>query len=209
MSASALSQRRAQIPAKAFRDIFMGFNEECFDSETFHGFRILAVDGTAASIPHNPRADSFVVHSGAPKGYNQLHMTPLYDIQIYKKIFCFWNCINYGIIIFKWNLNKTTISRCFMLSSVFLSTYPFSMTAIRIMRSGKRPFDASIIISNLSEKNDTRRAPVKYTCPIHDRKFVGRHKFFVTLSSGEFKILILHCFYMRFFCKILNHFLRY
>lgn len=80
VSASALTQRRAQIPANVFRDIFMGFNEECVDSETFHGFRLLAVDGTAVSIPRNPKSDSFVVHSGAPKGYNQLHMTPLYDI---------------------------------------------------------------------------------------------------------------------------------
>ena len=80
VSASALTQRRAQIPANVFRDIFMGFNGECVDSETFHGFRLLAVDGTAVSIPRNPKSDSFVVHSGAPKGYNQLHMTPLYDI---------------------------------------------------------------------------------------------------------------------------------
>ncbi len=80
VSASALTQRRARIPANVFRDIFMGFNEECVDSETFHGFRLLAVDGTAVSIPRNPKSDSFVVHSGVPNGYNQLHMTPLYDI---------------------------------------------------------------------------------------------------------------------------------
>ena len=80
VSASALTQRRAQIPANVFRDIFMGFNGECVDSETFHGFRLLAVDGTAVSIPRNPKSDSFVVHSGAPNGYNQLHLTPLYDI---------------------------------------------------------------------------------------------------------------------------------
>ena len=43
VSASALTQRRAQIPVNVFRDIFMGFNGECVDSETFHGFRLLAV----------------------------------------------------------------------------------------------------------------------------------------------------------------------
>lgn len=80
VSASALSQRRAQISVNVFRDIFMGFNNECVDSETFRGLRLLAVDGTAVSIPRNPNSDSFVVHSGAPNGYNQLHMTPLYDI---------------------------------------------------------------------------------------------------------------------------------
>ncbi|MCM1559330.1 MAG: hypothetical protein NC123_07275 [Butyrivibrio sp.] len=74
VSASALSQRRAQIPAKVFRDVFNGFNGECVDSETFREFRLLAVGGTAVSIPCNPTSDSFVVHSGAPKGYNQLHL---------------------------------------------------------------------------------------------------------------------------------------
>ena len=80
VSASALSQRRAQIPVNVFRDIFMEFNGECVDRETFRGLRLLAVDGTAVSIPRNPKSDSFVVHSGAPNGYNQLHLTPLYDI---------------------------------------------------------------------------------------------------------------------------------
>ena len=58
----------------------MEFNGECVDRETFRGLRLLAVDGTAVSIPRNPKSDSFVVHSGAPNGYNQLHLTPLYDI---------------------------------------------------------------------------------------------------------------------------------
>ena len=80
VSASALTQRRAQIPVNVFRDIFIRFNGECVDSETFRGLRLFAVDGTAVSIPRNPKSDSFVVHSGAPNGYNQLHMTPLYDI---------------------------------------------------------------------------------------------------------------------------------
>ena len=80
VSASALSQRWEQILVNVFRDIFMGVHGECVDSETFRGFRLLAVDETAVSIPRNPKPDSFVLHSGAPNGYNQLHMTPLYDI---------------------------------------------------------------------------------------------------------------------------------
>ena len=37
----------------------MGFNEACVDGETFRGLRLLAVDGTAVSIPRNPKSDSF------------------------------------------------------------------------------------------------------------------------------------------------------
>ena len=59
VSASALTQRRAQIPANVFRDISLRFNGECVDSETFRGLRLLAVDGTAVSIPRNPKSDSF------------------------------------------------------------------------------------------------------------------------------------------------------
>lgn len=53
VSASALSQRRTQIPDNVFRDIFMGFNGEFVDCEIFRGFRLLVVDGTAVSIPRN------------------------------------------------------------------------------------------------------------------------------------------------------------
>ena len=79
-TASALSQRRAQIPPEVFRAVFTNFNSTCADNEFFCGYRLLAVDGTAVNLPRNPKAPSFVQNDGIPKGVNQLHVTPLYNI---------------------------------------------------------------------------------------------------------------------------------
>lgn len=80
VTASALSQRRAQIPPEVFRTVFTNFNSTCADNNFFQGYRLLAVDGTAVNLPRNPKAPSFVQNDGIPKGVNQLHVTPLYNI---------------------------------------------------------------------------------------------------------------------------------
>ncbi|MBU5435606.1 hypothetical protein [Pseudoflavonifractor sp. MSJ-37] len=59
-TASALSQRRAQIPPAVFRAVFDQSNSTCTDSELFRGYRLLAVDGTTVNLPRNPnRPPSF------------------------------------------------------------------------------------------------------------------------------------------------------
>jgi len=80
VTASAISQRRAQIPPEVFQDVFARFNAASTDPETFRGYRVLAVDGTSINLPRNPNAPSFVCNEGAPNGYNQLHLNPLFDI---------------------------------------------------------------------------------------------------------------------------------
>lgn len=80
VTASALSQRRAQIAPEVFRTVFASFNSACADNNFFQGYRLLAVDGTAVNLPRNPAASSFVQNDGIPKGVNQLHVTPLYNI---------------------------------------------------------------------------------------------------------------------------------
>ena len=80
VSASALTQRRAKIDPAVFRTAFTTFNSECEDDEFFCGYRLLAVDGTTVNLPRNPASASFVQHEGIPKGVNQLHVTPLFDI---------------------------------------------------------------------------------------------------------------------------------
>ncbi len=77
---SAVSQRRATIPPDVFRDVFNQFNAASTDSETFRGYRLLAVDGTSVDIPRHPDAPSFVRNDSAPQGYNQLHLNPLFDL---------------------------------------------------------------------------------------------------------------------------------
>lgn len=80
VSASAVSQRRAQVDPAVFRAVFDSFNSACTDEILFRGYRLMATDGTVINLPRNPAAPSFVCHDGIPKGVNQLHLTPLYDI---------------------------------------------------------------------------------------------------------------------------------
>ncbi|WP_312159525.1 IS4 family transposase [Oscillibacter sp.] len=80
VTASAVSQRRAQINPAVFRAAFTSFNSDCTDNASFHGYRVLSVDGTTVNLPRNPASPSFVCNDGIPKGVNQLHATPLYDI---------------------------------------------------------------------------------------------------------------------------------
>jgi len=51
---AALFQRRAQINSSVFREVFNRFNAACTDNETFRGYRVLAIDGTAVNMPRNP-----------------------------------------------------------------------------------------------------------------------------------------------------------
>lgn len=80
VTASALSQRRTQIPTEVFHSVFTNFNSACTDDDLFRGYKLLAADGTAVNLPRNPNSPSFVQNEGIPKGVNQLHATPLYDI---------------------------------------------------------------------------------------------------------------------------------
>ena len=81
-SASALSQRRAQISPDVFRAVYDNFNAASVgaDRDLFRGYRVLAVDGTVLTLPRNPKSASYVCHDGIPQGVNQLHITPLYDV---------------------------------------------------------------------------------------------------------------------------------
>ena len=80
---AAVSQRRAEIPPTAFREVFERFNAATVhtDTEKFRGYRVLAVDGSAVNIPFNSDADSFLRVATHPKGgYNALHISPLFDV---------------------------------------------------------------------------------------------------------------------------------
>lgn len=80
VTASAVTQRRAQIAPEAFRAAFDNFNAACTDNDLFRDYRLFAVDGTTVNLPRNPQSASFVINDGIPKGVNQLHVTPLYDL---------------------------------------------------------------------------------------------------------------------------------
>lgn len=77
-SASAFVQRRKQISSIDMENVFELFNQYCEDKETYKGYRILAVDGTTVNMARNPNAPTYIQNDG--KGYNQFHVTPLYDV---------------------------------------------------------------------------------------------------------------------------------
>lgn len=50
------------------------------ERNTYKGYRVLAVDGTCINMARNPKSETFVSNDSNPKGYNQLHLNPLYDV---------------------------------------------------------------------------------------------------------------------------------
>lgn len=78
---SAFIQQRSKIKSEAFESILRQFNANCRDVKTHKGYRILAVDGSDINQFRDPDAESFVIHPGAQKGYNQTHLNALYDLE--------------------------------------------------------------------------------------------------------------------------------
>lgn len=78
VSASAFVQRRKQISSVDMENVFELFNQYYEDKDTYKGYKILAVDGTTVNMARNPQAPTYVKNDG--KGYNQFHVTPLYDV---------------------------------------------------------------------------------------------------------------------------------
>ena len=74
------SAPRSTRPRRVPHRVFDNFNSDCADNALSRGYRLLDVDGTTVNLPQNPNSPSFVRHEGIPKGVNQLHLTPLYDI---------------------------------------------------------------------------------------------------------------------------------
>lgn len=77
---SAFSQRRSQLCSLEFEDILERFNQSERNIKTYKGYRVLAVDGTTVNMPRDPKSQTFVQNAGTPKGYNQFHVNPLYDV---------------------------------------------------------------------------------------------------------------------------------
>lgn len=83
VSKSALIQQRAKIKPEAFEYIFNEYNSasEIFDINRYEGYRILAADGSDVNIALEPNADTyFPPNNRAIKGFNQVHLNALYDI---------------------------------------------------------------------------------------------------------------------------------
>ena len=80
MTSSAFIQRRYQLLSGVFQDVLAAFGAQDSEYETFQGYRVCAVDGSSVNIARDPNAKTFVQHSGAPKGYNQVKVHAVYDV---------------------------------------------------------------------------------------------------------------------------------
>ncbi len=85
VSASAFSQQRAKILPEALDFLFHSFTESFKGLRTYRGYRLVACDGSDLAIPYNPK-DSMTYRrhnliEKNEKGYNQLHLNALYDLE--------------------------------------------------------------------------------------------------------------------------------
>ena len=80
-SVPAFVKRRGRLLPEAFSFLFHLFVERTQLSTLFHGFRLLAVDGSDLHIPTDPDdTDSFFPGKDDSKPYNLLHLDALYDL---------------------------------------------------------------------------------------------------------------------------------
>ena len=80
---SAYCQQRAKVYPQALKCLFFLFTEDVMalgDMKTFHGYRLLAGDGSDVNIPYNPEDTETFHKAKGKRGYNQLHLNAFYDI---------------------------------------------------------------------------------------------------------------------------------
>ena len=80
LSTSAFVQQRSKVLPNLFEDLFHAYNHASHDNKTYHGYRLFAVDGSDLNTSRDPNAETFIVSSENPKGYNQYHLNALYDL---------------------------------------------------------------------------------------------------------------------------------
>lgn len=78
---SSFNQRRAQILPEAFEFLFREFTAITSGDKKYHGYCLLACDGSDLCIAHNAQ-DTTTYFQSTPdsKGFNQMHLNALYDL---------------------------------------------------------------------------------------------------------------------------------
>lgn len=80
-SASAFSQQRSKLLLETFRFLFYEFNSLFPFQKNYHGYQLLACDGSDLNIARNPKdTDTYFQSLPTDKGFNQLHLNALYDL---------------------------------------------------------------------------------------------------------------------------------
>ena len=81
-SASAFVQARSKIKPEAFKALFDGFNKKTFKKKLFHGYRLLAIDGSELPIDNTIFDDETTElrHGTLAKPYSAYHLNASYDL---------------------------------------------------------------------------------------------------------------------------------
>ncbi|GMQ60612.1 IS4 family transposase [Vallitalea sediminicola] len=78
---SAFVQQRSKILPEAFEFIFHEFTSSLINPSLFHGYRLLAVDGSDFCTAQNPNElENHFSNTSNAKGYNLLHLNAMYDV---------------------------------------------------------------------------------------------------------------------------------
>ena len=97
-SPSAFCQRRAKLLPSALPQCFKLFTESFPCSKRFHGYRLIACDGSAIACPYNPSdASTFVQNNSNSRGCNLIHLSAFYDLcekQYVDAVLSFGNAIH-------------------------------------------------------------------------------------------------------------------
>lgn len=80
-TASAFVQARSKILPEAFEELLHLFNKAYPCTETYKGYRLIAVDGSDLCIPYDPDdLDTFQSNGPNARGTNMYHINAAYDI---------------------------------------------------------------------------------------------------------------------------------
>lgn len=84
---SAFTQQRYKLQPEGWDFLFHTFVDQCraLSDNLYHGYRLLACDGSDANISRNPADERTFIHEGE-RGYNAVHINALYDIT--NKTYC-------------------------------------------------------------------------------------------------------------------------
>lgn len=80
-TSSAFVQQRDKVSPRAFSTLFSMINKEFDQDLRYHGYRLMAVDGSRIHVPTNPKdQDSFVNWRENERPHNEFHLNAMYDI---------------------------------------------------------------------------------------------------------------------------------
>lgn len=80
-TSSTFVQQRAKILPEAFESLFRYFVNRIDESKSYHGLRLLAVDGSDLQIAANSNdPDSYFQGANGQNDYNLLHINAMYDL---------------------------------------------------------------------------------------------------------------------------------